>query len=426
MAAAGRRLFNIIRSSEAPLRTFSSKFSKRKATKFSIFGFGGVCAAAGTLVFYVCRDVVRNPPLLPAVIAKEKENTKGKEPPRLSKKEERFQEFASCEFEGQIYMTPQDFLESVTQEEPRARIGRRKITEKELQKMLKNVPSKKKSSTQLFRSLHDQGIISYTQYLFLLCILTKPKAGFQIAFNMFDRDGNQRVDRKEFLVVEEIFGKKTDDESGESFQRQSIQGPPKTTLMIHLFGSKGTDCLDFKTFFKFMDNLQAEVLELEFLQYSKGMPVINEEEFAEILLRYTNAATADKEEYLQRLRKRISHGEVLAENGITFQEYKDFCQFLNTLDDFTIAMRMYTIANQPISQTEFKRAVKISTGHDIAPHVVNTVFQIFDKDGDGKLSHKEFIGVMKDRVHRGCRYHLIKYEGLDGWKACVKHEMKSA
>ncbi|XP_071485742.1 uncharacterized protein [Diadema antillarum] len=37
----------------------------------------------------------------------------------LSDKEYRFQSFASCEFNGQIYMTPQDFLESVTEENPR-------------------------------------------------------------------------------------------------------------------------------------------------------------------------------------------------------------------------------------------------------------------------------------------------------------------
>lgn len=37
-----------------------------------------------------------------------------------------------------------------------------------------------------------------------------------------------------------------------------------------------------------MDNLQTEVLEIEFLSYSKGMPTISEEDFARILLRYTN------------------------------------------------------------------------------------------------------------------------------------------
>ena len=30
---------------------------------------------------------------------------------------------------------------------------------------------------------------------------TEPQTGFRIAFNMFDTDGNQRVDKEEFLVV---------------------------------------------------------------------------------------------------------------------------------------------------------------------------------------------------------------------------------
>lgn len=37
---------------------------------------------------------------------------------------------------------------------------------------------------------------------------TEPHSGFRIAFNMFDTDGNQRVDKKEFLVVRILGGKK--------------------------------------------------------------------------------------------------------------------------------------------------------------------------------------------------------------------------
>ena len=51
------------------------------------------------------------------------------------------------------------------------------------------------------------------------------------------------------------------------------------------------------------------------------------------------------EKYLDRLLDRLPE-----EKGITFSEFKSFCQFLNTLDDFAIAMRMYTLADQPISQ----------------------------------------------------------------------------
>lgn len=50
---------------------------------------------------------------------------------------------------------------------------------------------------------------------------------------------------------------------------------------------------------------------------------------------------------------------------------------------------------------EFTRAVYVATGIKLTQHLVNTVFKIFDEDHDDKLSHKEFIGVMKDRLHRG-------------------------
>lgn len=49
----------------------------------------------------------------------------------------------------------------------------------------------------------------YYYYYWMVLILTwlcssppsEPHAGFKIAFNMFDADGNQMVDKREFLVV---------------------------------------------------------------------------------------------------------------------------------------------------------------------------------------------------------------------------------
>lgn len=50
---------------------------------------------------------------------------------------------------------------------------------------------------------------------------------------------------------------------------------------------------------------------------------------------------------------------------------------------------------------EFARAVYVATGLKLSRHLVNTVFKIFDEDHDDQLSYKEFIGIMKDRLHRG-------------------------
>ncbi|MEQ2167436.1 hypothetical protein GOODEAATRI_004217 [Goodea atripinnis] len=146
----------------------------------------------------------------------------------------------------------------------------------------------------------------------------------------------------------------------------------------------------------FMDNLQTEVLEIEFLSYSKGMPIISEEDFTRILLRYTNVD--DVSAYMENVRHSIPD-----EKGISFEEFRCFFQFLNNLEDFAIAMQMYNFAHRSVGQDEFTRAVYVATGIKLSHHLVNTVFKIFDEDHDGKLSHKEFIGVMKDRLHRGDR-----------------------
>ncbi|XP_059152251.1 calcium uptake protein 3, mitochondrial-like isoform X2 [Physella acuta] len=381
-----------------------------------------------------------------------------------SYREMRFRQFASVEYEGNIYMTPQDFLESLTEESPRARIGRTRLTSSELDNMLRNTPTLTKGNDKLFRKLHDKGIISYTEYLFLLCVLTKPHSGFRIAFNMFDTDGNQIVDKQEFLVLESFFilppkerkfvprdpkklqkllnlekvfssgsskGEDKDEEEGQDKHTSNMQELkallqksteiPDTTLLVHFFGRNGKNVLQYKDFHRFMENLQSEVIELEFLEFSKGMSTISEVAFAKILLRYTNLDRGDVEDCLKRVKERMPN-----EKGITFDEFKKFCQFLNNLDDFAIAMKMYTFAQQPVSQEEFMRAVMVCTGFSLGSHIVNTLFNIFDTDGDGNLSHKEFISLMKDRLHRGARSHLMHSQNkLEAFKTCVKNEMRT-
>lgn len=97
-----------------------------------------------------------------------------------------------------------------------------------------------------------------------------------------------------------------------------------------------------------MDNLQTEVLELEFTEFSKGNKAITEVDFAKILLRYTYLDTEEYDSFLERLLDRVKD-----EQGITFDEFRDFCRFLNNLDDFSIAMRMYTLADRAISKGKF-------------------------------------------------------------------------
>ncbi|KAG7223553.1 hypothetical protein INR49_028446 [Caranx melampygus] len=316
------------------LTTSSRTSSSPAATALRVVAAGAGVTAAAAAAFYCCSSVGTRSRLrshvearllhlaLPSVSATDKARTYGLDDGDvyMSSYENRFRLFSSVEYDGQLYMTPLNFIESVTLNEPKSRRGWRSLTKKELDKMMADTPPVWKGSSNLFRNLRERGVISYTEYLFLLCILTKPHAGFRIAFNMFDADGNEMVDKREFLVLGEIFRKKKDRKEvaeDERLDQQILQlyghrksQPHKhvdekteTTLLVHFFGKKGKAELKFEDFYKFMDNLQTEVLEIEFLSYSKGMPTISEEDFARILLRYTNVD--DVSGYLENVRNNI-------------------------------------------------------------------------------------------------------------------------
>ncbi|KAM4584703.1 calcium uptake protein 3, mitochondrial isoform 2-T2 [Odontesthes bonariensis] len=456
------------------------------ARRRSCLAVGMCVAAGGAVALYFYNDTTSGAgrkrmkrhsingllPSIPTVEAKEKARPFDFEDGDvyMSSHEYRFRMFSSVEYDGQLYMTPQNFIESVTMSEPRNKKPWRSLTKQELEKILSDTPPVWRGSSKLFRNLRERGIISYTEYLFLLCILTKPHAGFKIAFNMFDADGNQMVDKREFLVLQEIFRKKNEKKGRKgdaeksaqlSMQLYGYQVAPMnsvlkkdsgefvarsywdvlrrsatqvlfsdlaersdenitidTTLLVHFFGKKGKAELTFDDFYRFMDNLQTELLEIEFLTYSKGMTTISEEDFAKILLRFTNVENISA--YLENVRQCIPD-----EKGITFDEFRSFFQFLNNLEDFAIAMQMYNFASRSIGQDEFARAVYVATGLKLTRHLVNTIYKIFDVDHDDQLSYKEFIGIMKDRLHRGARGYK-SVERAISFRSCLKKELASS
>ncbi|XP_054610881.1 calcium uptake protein 2, mitochondrial isoform X2 [Dunckerocampus dactyliophorus] len=367
---------------------------------------GGTIVGAGVICYYYQINV--NSTSLPLVVVHAEEQ-KEAPAPQISARRRRFIQFASVVYNEEPYMTPRDFLFSVMLENVDRKLQKRVLTKEDVDKMVASA-SKARPGNSLFRLWGDNGLISYTEYLFLLTILTKPRTGFHIAFKMLDVDGNEHVDKKEFMKLKNIIGK-----SKLRISKQSTERPTEdvdhvnTTLQAYFFGKRGDNKLQYQEFHKFMEDLQAEVQEMEFLQFSKGMDTMRREDFAEWLLHYTNEE--DNEVYWENMRRRIPAGQ-----SITFEEFKAFCLFTNNLEDFAISMKMVSEANRPVGMAQFKRAVRIATGHDLSENVLDTVFKLFDMDGDNCLSHKEFIGVMKDRVLRGLK------NGFSGYWKCVKQE----
>uniref|UniRef100_A0A3Q2NXM4 Mitochondrial calcium uptake 2 n=1 Tax=Fundulus heteroclitus TaxID=8078 RepID=A0A3Q2NXM4_FUNHE len=384
----------------------------RRSTTFRVIGsgvLGSVVGTGGLCCYYYYRHA--NSRTLPFAVLAEEE----KEPaaPQMSARKIRFIEFASVVYDLEPYMTPRDFLFSIMLEQVDRKLQMRVLTAQDVNNMLV-AASKARPGSDLFRTLGDNGLISYTEYLFLLTILTKPRTGFHIAFKMLDVDGNEQVDKKEFLKLKNIIGKSKLRLPKDTVEKAAEEGEGvNTTLQAYFFGKKGDHKLQYQEFRRFMEDLQAEVQEMEFLQFSKGMDTMRREDFAEWLLHYTNEE--DNDIYWENMRKKIPAGQ-----SITFEEFTAFCLFTNNLEDFAFSMKMVTEAHRPVGMAQFKRAVKIATGHELSENVLDTVFKLFDMDGDNCLSHKEFMGVMTDRVLRGLK--VQHQSGISGYWKCVKRE----
>ncbi|VDQ05747.1 unnamed protein product [Trichobilharzia regenti] len=292
--------------------------------------------------------------------------------------EEKFRTFASLEFHGVILMTPSDFLRSLVNDQTDVKTNVTKDSEF-VDRIMKKATAKKYGS-RFFRNLQNDGIITFSEYLFLLHILTKSPSGFEIAFKMLDRDMSGSVDAKEFMTsfyYPVCFTQKT-------YQLHAYN----TTLMTHLFGYTKTKNLSFQEFERYVRLQSLQRILLEF--YSVILLFL-------VFLRIWLVLFILTKVFLQT---------------ISFNEFQKFFMFLNCLDDFALAVKMYTIAGQPISLPEFKRAVKACTGNELGSDILTVLFALFDIDEDNCLSYQEFIHIMRERHSGGLSVILPNFQLL--------------
>ncbi|KAK3719863.1 hypothetical protein RRG08_040163 [Elysia crispata] len=152
-----QRIFNTFSRNQSSIQSVLNKraFSAR-GIKVLLAGVAGI----GSFAAYqaLCRR--ENLMILPAVQAATDggdDDAPGKSK-ETNYREMRFRHFASVEYDGNLYMTPQDFLESVTEESPRARIGRAKLSPSDVDGMLRYTPKLSRGSDRLFRKLHDKDL----------------------------------------------------------------------------------------------------------------------------------------------------------------------------------------------------------------------------------------------------------------------------
>ncbi|VDL19109.1 unnamed protein product [Hymenolepis diminuta] len=311
-------------------------------------------------------------------------------------------------------MTSNDFLQSLFQEK---NLGKsfHSLTAADAQNTL--VKPKLTLSSQFFRNLGNNGLISFTDYLFLLAVLNEPSSRFEIFFDVLDADYSGTIDLNEFSLLYKVTAGVLDEQeftSGELSLFPKVNLSEQSTLLQVFFGNDGKGLLKKEDFYRFIENLQNEILEVEFTLHSPNGKTISSTEFARVLLQNTDLPEQCYDEFLSRLNRLSVNAE------ITIEDFKKFYKFINHLCDFQMAMKMYMLANKPISLHEFKRAIQVCTNLDIGEHVLQTLFCMFDADGDGHMSPKEFMVLFRNRRPRGIHKNIDNKHGIwRDYKKCL-------
>nr|XP_016945594.1 calcium uptake protein 1 homolog, mitochondrial isoform X2 [Drosophila suzukii] len=302
-----------------------------------------------------------------------------------------------------VCMTPEDFLRSIypgiKQPDGLGLDQYRRYDPKSVGEQL-NLHLEKNS---IFYKLGSYGLITFSDYIFLLTVLSISRRHFEIAFRMFDLNGDGDVDCEEFEMVATLVRQQTSmgtrhrDHANTGNTFKSLKGV-NSALITYFFGPNMDEKLTIEKFLDFQEQLQKEILSLEFERKEPNEDGnITEADFAELLLAYAGYPLKKKQKKLKRVKRRFrDHGK-----GISKQDYLDFFHFLNNVNDVDTALTFYHIAGASIDQQTLQHVAKTVAMVNLSDHVVDVVFTIFDENNDNQLSNKEFISVMKNRVQRG-------------------------
>ncbi|TGZ55944.1 Uncharacterized protein DBV15_08016, partial [Temnothorax longispinosus] len=300
----------------------------------------------------------------------------------------------------EVFMTPDDFLRSMT---PGVKQPDGLGLDQYKRYDPKNIHTKLElelDEDSIFYKLGSAGLITFSDYIFLLTVLSTSRRHFEIAFRMFDFNGDGDVDSEEFGKVATLIRQQTS--IGTRHRDHATTGSTfkgvNSALTTYFFGPQMNQKLTIEKFLDFQQQLQREILSLEFERRNPDEHGnITETDFTELLLAYAGYPAKKKAKMLKRVKKTFKEDP----KGISKEEYLKFFHFLNNINDVDTALTFYHIAGASIDQATLKHVAKTVAHVDLSDHIIQVVYTIFDENMDGQLSNREFVAVMKNRVLRG-------------------------
>ncbi|XP_036192933.1 calcium uptake protein 1, mitochondrial isoform X9 [Myotis myotis] len=205
--------------------------------------------------------------------------------------------------------------------EERARSGSTKPKVKEIRRQIMQWLEKKIAQERekfadegsIFYTLGECGLISFSDYIFLTTVLSTPQRNFEIAFKMFDLNGDGEVDMEEFEQVQSIIRSQTS--MGMRHRDRPTTGNTLksglcSALTTYFFGADLKGKLTIKNFLEFQRKLQHDVLKLEFERHDPVDGRITERQFGGMLLAYSGVQSKKLTAMQKQLKKHFKEGKV--------------------------------------------------------------------------------------------------------------------
>ncbi|KAM6347797.1 calcium uptake protein 1, mitochondrial isoform 1-T4 [Alca torda] len=169
-----------------------------------------------------------------------------------------------------------------------------------------------------------------------------------------------------------------------------------SALTTYFFGADLKGKLTISHFLDFQRKLQHDILKLEFERHDPVEGRITERQFGSMLLAYSGVQSKKLTVMLKQLKKHFQDGE-----GLTFEEVESFFTFLKNINDVDTALSFYHMAGASLDKVTMQQVARTVAKVELSDHVCDVVFALFDCDGNGELSNKEFVAIMKQRLMRG-------------------------
>merc|ERR1712037_638128 len=241
------------------------------------------------------------------------------------------------------------------------------------------------NGSNLLNAINEHGLLSYTDFHFLLLLMSTPTRYLDIIFHGFDISADGSVEAKEFIhVLARIANVKTDPD--ELMERGKTSG-----LVRYLFGDDLSGSLTKEHFVKLQSDLIDDVLEMEFTRYAEDTNHnISETDFCRHLLYSSSISQKKKEKMIKMVADRFNGKS----EGISFENFKTFYNVLFGGADLERAMFFLDNKNNGVNREEFREVANWVVGAEVDRHVIEVVYTLLDEDGDENLSTKEFNPVL--------------------------------